>query len=145
MIRPSMIAMLANVRLAYLLRRSGSNLTSDEIISACLRRYRETTRQVSSIQSARPTVSPEMNIVFAWNLFCFARFWKVRMDGQHVRKLPAMSLGRPSGSKNLSCIYIGPLTTVTRSNLKSCLDIRTKNKKNAWLNGNKNGRTVSPQ
>ena len=48
------------------------------------------------IHSARPIVSPVVNIVFAWNLFCFARFWKVGTDvwteGQHVRKqwsLPA--------------------------------------------------------
>ena len=38
-------------------------------------------RQVSSmIHSARPTVSPVANIVFA--LFCFARFWKVGTDGR---------------------------------------------------------------
>ena len=38
----------------------------------------EGTRQVSSmIHSARPTDPPAVNIVFAWNLFCFARFWEV--------------------------------------------------------------------
>ena len=41
------------------------------------------TRQVSSmIHSARPTVSPVANIVFA--LFCFARFWKVGTDRRTV-------------------------------------------------------------
>ena len=53
------------------------------------------------IRLARPTVSPVVNIVFAWNLFSFARFWKVEVDGQHVRKqwsLPAVTVGRPSGS-----------------------------------------------
>ena len=36
------------------------------------------TRQVPSmIHLATPTVSPVVNIVFAWNLFYFARFWKV--------------------------------------------------------------------
>ena len=32
------------------------------------------------IHSARPTISPVVNIVFTWNLFCFARFWKVGTD-----------------------------------------------------------------
>ena len=32
------------------------------------------------IDSARPTVSPVANIVFA--LFCYARFWKVGTDGR---------------------------------------------------------------
>ena len=32
------------------------------------------------IHSARPTISPVANIVFAWNLFCFARIWKVGME-----------------------------------------------------------------
>ena len=41
------------------------------------------TRQVSSmIHSARPTISSVVSIVFTWNLFCFARFWKVRTYGQ---------------------------------------------------------------
>ena len=68
------------------------------------------TRQVSlMIHLARPTVSPspEVSIVFAWNLFCFARFWKlcmyVRRDGRdgHVRKqwsLPDVTVDRPNGS-----------------------------------------------
>ena len=47
------------------------------------------------IHSSRPTVSPVANIDF--NLFYFARFWKVvmdrRTDGQHVRK--QLSLYRP--------------------------------------------------
>ena len=63
------------------------------------RKRRITTRQVSSmIHSARPTVSPVANIVFAWNLFCFAKFWKVgtdeRTDGQHVRKQWSLWFGR---------------------------------------------------
>ena len=42
------------------------------------------TRQVSSmIHSARPTVSPVVSIVFASNLFCFARFWKVGTDNMY--------------------------------------------------------------
>ena len=36
----------------------------------------------SMIHSARPTVSPVVNFVFA--LFCFARFWKVETDGRDV-------------------------------------------------------------
>ena len=51
------------------------------------------------IHSARPTVWPEVNIVYAWNLF--ARFWKVGTNGQHVWKqlsLPAVTVGRASGS-----------------------------------------------
>ena len=40
------------------------------------------TKQVSSmIHSARRTASPVANIVFALNSLCFARFWKVGMDG----------------------------------------------------------------
>ena len=65
------------------------------------------------IHLARPTVTPVVNIVFAWNLFCFARFWKVGtdvcpnglMDGQHVRKqwsLQAVTVGRPSGSMQVN-------------------------------------------
>ena len=56
------------------------------------------------IHSARPIVSPVANIVFA--LFCFVRFWKVGTDGRtysrHVQKqwsLPAVTVGRPSGSR----------------------------------------------
>ena len=59
------------------------------------------------IHSAWPTVSPVINIVFTWNSFSFARFWKVilkrfwRTDGWHVWKqwsLPTVAVGRPSGS-----------------------------------------------
>ena len=74
------------------------------------------TRQVSSvIHSARPTVSPLVNVVFAWNLLWFARFWKVRTDGQHVRKqwsLPAVTVDWSRGSKDEFCfsfLYILPL------------------------------------
>ena len=65
------------------------------------------TRQVSSmIHSAKPTVSLVVNIALAWNLFRFAKFWKVGTDdvcmyGQHVQKqwsLSAVTMGRPSGS-----------------------------------------------
>ena len=72
------------------------------------------TRQVSSmIHSARPTVSQVVNIVFVWNLFCFARFWKAVTDGQLWKqwrlpvwkqwRLPAVTVGRPSGSITLPC------------------------------------------
>ena len=49
------------------------------------------TRQVSSTTpSARPAVTSVTNIAITWNLFCFARFWKVGTDeqtnGQHVLK-----------------------------------------------------------
>ena len=55
------------------------------------------TRQVSSlIHSARPTVSPVENIVFA--LFCFARFWKVWWWTDVQWFLPVVSVGWPSGS-----------------------------------------------
>ena len=43
-------------------------------------------KSMKMIHSARPTVSPVVNIIFVWNLLCFARFWTV---------------GRPSGSKEL--------------------------------------------
>ena len=45
------------------------------------------------IHSARPTVSPVANIVFALNLFCFEKWG--RTDG-HVQKqlsLPAVTVG----------------------------------------------------
>ena len=69
------------------------------------------------IHSARPTVSPVANIVFAWNWFCLARFWKVRTcwrtdrrtNGRHVQKqlsLPAVTVGWPSGSKRLKKTFI---------------------------------------
>ena len=59
------------------------------------------TRQMSfMIHTALPTVSPVVNIVFAWNLFCFG--WKDgRTDGQHERRqwsISAVTVGRPSGS-----------------------------------------------
>ena len=57
------------------------------------------TRKVSSmIHSARPTVSPVENIVFAWNLFCFARFWKLGMDGRITRAKTMITTGRDCGS-----------------------------------------------
>ena len=34
------------------------------------------------IHSARLTVSPVVNIVFAWNMFCFVRFWKAGTYGR---------------------------------------------------------------
>ena len=44
----------------------------------------------SMIHSARPTVQPVVITILTWNLFCFARFWKVETDGWkyrfHVRK-----------------------------------------------------------
>ena len=56
------------------------------------------TRQVSSmIHSARPTVLPVVNIVFAWNLFCFEKWG--RTDGRHEQKqwsLPAVTMGSVS-------------------------------------------------
>ena len=61
-------------------------------------------RQVSSmIHSSRPTVSPVVNIVFAWNLFCFEKWGQTyrRTNGRHVQKqwsLPAVTVGWPRGS-----------------------------------------------
>ena len=55
------------------------------------------------IHSARLTGSPLVNIVFTFNLFRFARFWRTdsRMDNKsenndHFRR--AVTVGRPSGS-----------------------------------------------
>ena len=62
------------------------------------------TRQVSSmIHSARPTVSPVANIVFALNLFCFEKWGRTdgRTSVRHVQKqllLPVVTVGWPSGS-----------------------------------------------
>ena len=60
-------------------------------------------RQVSSmIHSARPTVSPVVDIVFTWNLFCLARFWKVgtniRTDGRTTRAKTMITTGSDCGS-----------------------------------------------
>ena len=52
------------------------------------------------IHLARPIISPVENIVFTWDLFCLARFWKVT-DGQIVWKqwlLFVVIVGRPSES-----------------------------------------------
>ena len=66
----------------------------------------ERTRQVSSmIHWARHRLLPVLNIVFAGNLFCFCQILRngdERTYGQHMRKqlsLPAVTVGRPSGSK----------------------------------------------
>ena len=57
---------------------------------------RDCTRQVSSmIHSARPTVSPVANIVFA--LFCFARFCKVGTDGRTKCAKTMIPTGRDLG------------------------------------------------
>ena len=71
----------------------------------------------SMIHSARPTLSPVANIVFA--LFCFARFWKVGTDGRHVQKqwsLLAVTAGQQSGSKMSSSqrIVRGSFCSMTR-------------------------------
>ena len=55
------------------------------------------------IHLARPTVSPVVNIVFAWNLLRFEKWGRTdgRTDGRHVQKqwsLPAVTVGRPRGS-----------------------------------------------
>ena len=55
---------------------------------------RKTRQESSMIHSASAVV----NIDFAWNLLCFPRFWKVRTDGQHVRKQWSLPAGRDCGS-----------------------------------------------
>ena len=53
----------------------------------------------STIDSARPTVSPVVNIVLAWNLFCFLHFEKWGLtDGRTCAKTMIVIVGRPSGS-----------------------------------------------
>ena len=57
------------------------------------------TRQLSlMIHSARPTVSPEVNIVLAWNLFCFALIWKMGKDGRTTCEKTMIITGRGSAS-----------------------------------------------
>ena len=54
------------------------------------------------IHSARPIVTPVVNIVFCCFVFLDLKGGDVRTYGQHVRKqlfLPAVTLGWPSGSK----------------------------------------------
>ena len=56
------------------------------------------------IHSAGPPVSPVMDIVFVWNLFYFEKWGRTdrRTIERHVQKqwsLPAVTVGRPSGSK----------------------------------------------
>ena len=50
----------------------------------------------SMIHSARPTGSPVVNIVFAGNLFCFARLWKVGTYGLTCAKT-MFTTGRDGG------------------------------------------------
>ena len=40
----------------------------------------------------RHTIPPAAIIILTWKLFCFARFWKVGTDGQHVWKKPAVCI-----------------------------------------------------
>ena len=47
------------------------------------------------IRSARPTVSPLENIVFA--LFCFASFLKVGTDGRKICAITMIPTGRDCG------------------------------------------------
>ena len=55
------------------------------------------TRQVSSmIHSDRPTISPIMNIVFTWNLFCFDRFCTRDVRTTCVKTM--ITTGRDCGS-----------------------------------------------
>ena len=87
--------------------------------------HKDTTRQVSSmIHSAKPTVSPVVNIVFS--LFCFARFWKMGTDvdllrtyGQHVRKQwslywPWLWVGRVDQYKKVSVLMIVSVRPTSR-------------------------------
>ena len=64
--------------------------------------FGSTKQQVSlMIHSARSTVLPVVNNVFAWNLFRSARFWKLGTDGRTTRAKTTgrdMTVGRPSGS-----------------------------------------------
>ena len=72
------------------------------------------------IHSARPTVSPVANIVFAWHLFCFVKF--IRTDGRHVQKqwsLPAVTVGRPRGS--IFSLFFPAAETQDSANLCSIL------------------------
>ena len=51
--------------------------------------------RVAMIHSARPTFSPVVNIVFAWNLFCFEKFWKnVCMYGRTTCAKTIITTGR---------------------------------------------------
>ena len=72
------------------------------ILYAIFKRGREDKTCMSSmIHSTKLTVSPVVNIVFAWKLFCITRLWNVGTDRQHVRKqlsLPVVTVVRPSGS-----------------------------------------------
>ena len=56
------------------------------------------TRHVSSmIHSARPNVSPVVNIVFAWHLFCFEK-WNGRTYGRMTCAKTMITIGRDCGA-----------------------------------------------
>ena len=70
----------------------------------------EKRKKSSMIHSVRPTVSLVVNIVFTWNLLCFARFWKVCGDGRTTCVKRMITIGRDCGSaewikrQNADCI-----------------------------------------
>ena len=71
---------------------------------------KSTTRQVSSmIHSAKPTVSPVVNIVFTWYLYCLARFWKVRTDGRWDGRTKCLNTMITTGSGCGSATWIKTL------------------------------------
>ena len=80
------------------------------------------------IHSARPTVSPVVNIVLA--LFCFAKFWKVGTDGRTTCAKTMIPIGRDCGSAELINIE----NSFRKGNLKgSSLDVlRKKLEKIIW-------------
>ena len=62
------------------------------------------TRQVSSmIHSARPTLPPVANIVFAWNLLCFEKWGRTdrRTDGRTTWTKTVITNGRDCGLAGL--------------------------------------------
>ena len=62
-----------------------------------------------------PTVSPVVNIAFAWHLFCFEKWGRMDgcTDGQHVQKqwsLLAVTVGQPRGSTR----HVSPMIPMAR-------------------------------
>ena len=84
------------------------------------------TRQVSSMNhSARPTVSPVVNIVFAWNLFCFEKWGRTDnmcKNNDHYRA--AVTVGWPRGSTTSSSkITFGKLYLMAKIHAIKCIYI----------------------
>ena len=76
---------------------SSSPSTSERSSSTCQVQSIQDRCHPWSIHSARPTVSPVLNFVFAWNLICFVIFWKTGTDARTTCAKTIITTGRDCG------------------------------------------------